>query len=71
VREQYVTGDGTCEGGVLRCRQPPDTKHKYCNACGEPATDIICRSCQAKIQGEAAHRKQQIEKQAKTDTSRK
>jgi predicted amidophosphoribosyltransferase len=51
--------------------QPSDTEHKYCSVCGEPATNIICQSCQAKIQGEAAHRKQQTEKGAKTDTRRK
>lgn len=53
------------------CHQRSDPKHKYCSVCGEPATDIICWSCQAKIQGEVAHRKQQIEKEAKTDTGRK
>jgi predicted amidophosphoribosyltransferase len=51
--------------------QLSDTRHKHCRVCGEPATDIICQSCQAKIQGEAAHRKQQIEKEAKTDTGRR
>jgi hypothetical protein len=51
--------------------QLSDTRHKHCNVCGEPATDIICQSWQAKIQGEAAHRKQQIEKEAKTDTGRR
>jgi predicted amidophosphoribosyltransferase len=51
--------------------QLSDTRLKHCSVCGEPATDIICQSCQAKIQGEAAHRKQQIEKEAKTDTGRR
>jgi hypothetical protein len=49
----------------LTCHQRSDTKHKYRSVCGEPATDIICWSCQAKIQGEVAHRKQQTEKEAK------
>jgi predicted amidophosphoribosyltransferase len=44
---------------------------RFCSVCGEPAPDIICETCKAKIQGEAAHKKQQIERQAKTDTHRK
>jgi predicted amidophosphoribosyltransferase len=48
-----------------------DSKQKYCSVCGEPATDTICQSCKAKIQGEAARRKQQIEREVKTDTNRK
>ncbi len=51
--------------------QMSDSKKKHCSVCGEPATDIICQSCRAKIREEAAHRKQQIEKEVKTDTSRK
>ena len=46
-------------------------KKKFCSVCGEPSPDIICERCKAKIQGEAAHKKQQIEKDVKTDTSRK
>jgi predicted amidophosphoribosyltransferase len=48
-----------------------DTKMKYCSVCGEPARDIICDRCKAKIQGEAVNKKQLIEKEVKTDTSRK
>ena len=44
---------------------------RQCRVCGEPATEIICRPCQAKIHGEAAHRKQQIEREVRTDTGRK
>jgi predicted amidophosphoribosyltransferase len=51
--------------------QLSDGKQKYCSVCGEPATDIICQPCKAKIHGEAAHRKQQIDKEVSTDTSRK
>jgi predicted amidophosphoribosyltransferase len=49
----------------------PDTKGKFCSVCGEPAPDIICERCQAKIQGEAAHKKQRIEREVKTDSHRK
>lgn len=48
-----------------------EVKKKYCSVCGDPSPDIICERCKAKIQGEAAHKKQQIEREAKTDTSRK
>lgn len=49
----------------------PEVKKKFCSVCGEPATDIICERCKAKIQGEAAYKKLQVEREAKTDTSRK
>ena len=51
--------------------EQPTTKKKFCSVCGEPSPDIICERCKAKIQGEAAHKKQRIEKEIKTDTSRK
>jgi predicted amidophosphoribosyltransferase len=47
------------------------TKAKYCSVCGDPAHDIICDRCKAKIQGEAVNKKQQVEREVKTDTSRK
>jgi predicted amidophosphoribosyltransferase len=49
----------------------PEVKGTFCSVCGEPAPDIICERCRAKIQGEAAHKKQQIEKEVRTDTGRK
>jgi predicted amidophosphoribosyltransferase len=49
----------------------PNAKKKFCSVCGEPAADIICERCKAKIQGEAAHKKQQVEREVKTDTNRK
>jgi predicted amidophosphoribosyltransferase len=51
--------------------QASDAKKQYCSVCGEPAADIICPACKAKIQGEAAHKKQQIEKEGKTDSRRR
>jgi hypothetical protein len=51
--------------------QLSEDEKRSCSVCGEPATDIICQPCQAKIHGEAAHRKQQLEKGVRTDTSRK
>jgi predicted amidophosphoribosyltransferase len=51
--------------------QASDVKKVYCSVCGEPAADIICDPCKAKIQGEAVHKKQQIEKEGKTDSSRR
>jgi len=51
--------------------EKPQVREKFCSVCGEPAPDIICEPCKAKIQGEAAHKKQQIEKEVRTDTSRK
>jgi predicted amidophosphoribosyltransferase len=47
------------------------TKMKYCSVCGEPASDIICDRCKTKIQGEAVNKKQRVEREVKTDTSRK
>jgi hypothetical protein len=62
---------GLPKGGVAMNGRSTDSKQKYCSVCGEPATDTICQSCKAKIQGEAARRKQQIEREVKTDTNRK
>jgi hypothetical protein len=59
------------KGGVAMSGRSAEVKQKYCSVCGEPATDIFCQSCEAKIQGEAAHRKQQIERQVKTEMDRK
>lgn len=39
--------------------------------CGEVSRTIICQRCEAKIRGEAVNRKQHIDKEGKTDTSRK
>lgn len=49
----------------------PQVRTKFCSVCGEAAADIICERCKAKIQGEAAHKKQQVERGVKTDTNRK
>jgi hypothetical protein len=52
-------------------RQSVEVKNKHCSVCGEPATDIICEACKAKIHGEGAHKKQSIEKEVKKGTGRK
>jgi predicted amidophosphoribosyltransferase len=57
--------------GTAMSAKNSDTKTKYCSVCGEPASDIICDRCKAKIQGEAVNKKQQVEREVKTDTSRK
>ena len=46
-------------------------KKKTCMICGKPSTDAICESCKIKIQAEAIEKKQEIEKEGRTDTGRK
>ena len=38
-------------------------KQKKCMLCGMPSEDSICESCKSNVQGEAAHKKQKMEKQ--------
>lgn len=38
-------------------------KQKKCMLCGLPSQESICESCKANVQGEAAHKKQKMEKQ--------
>lgn len=33
--------------------------------CGKPSEDSICESCKSNVQGEAAHKKQKVEKKIK------
>lgn len=40
-------------------------KQKKCMLCGKASDDSICESCKSNVQGEAAHKKQKIEKQVK------
>ena len=40
-------------------------KQKKCMLCGMPSEESICESCKSNVQGEAAHRKQKMEKQVK------
>jgi len=40
-------------------------KKKVCMLCGKPSGESICESCKSKVQGEAAHNKQKMEKQVK------
>ncbi|MGH8066428.1 MAG: hypothetical protein ACRERE_14575 [Candidatus Entotheonellia bacterium] len=47
-----------------------DVKKQHCRVCGVPAADSIWEPCQAKLQGEAAYTKQQIEPAVKTGSRR-
>ncbi len=38
-------------------------KQKKCMLCAMPSEDSICDSCKSNVQGEAAHKKQKMEKQ--------
>ncbi len=40
-------------------------KQKKCMLCGMPSEESICESCKSNVQGEAAHKKQKMEKQLK------
>ena len=40
-------------------------KQKKCMLCGMPSEESICESCKSNVQGEAAHKKQKMEKQVK------
>ena len=48
-----------------------DVQERYCIVCGEASRNSICQHCEAKIRGEAANRKQHIDKEGRIDTSRK
>lgn len=48
-----------------------EKKTLFCSVCGEPATDIICDPCKAKIQGEQIDKKRRVEKEGRTDTGRR
>lgn len=48
-----------------------EKKTLFCSVCGEPATDIICDPCKAKIQGEQLDKRRRIEKEGRTDTGRR
>ena len=41
-------------------------KKKVCMLCGKESVESICEACKGNVQGEAAHRKQRIEKQVKS-----
>jgi predicted amidophosphoribosyltransferase len=68
---EHVTREVRRRRGAPMSAKSSGTKTKYCSVCGEPASDIICDRCKAKIQGEAVNKKQQVERELKTDTSRK
>ena len=46
-------------------------KKRTCMICGKPSADTICEPCKIKIQAEAVEKKQEIEKEGRTDTSRR
>ena len=41
-------------------------KQKKCMLCGKPSGESICDSCKSNVRGEAAQKKQKIEKQVKS-----
>ena len=41
-----------------------------CIVCGKPATQSICPTCEARIQGEAIEKKTDIEKKGRTEPGR-
>jgi|GEM_PF-762523 len=43
-------------------------KQKKCMLCGMPSEESICESCKSNVQGEAAHKKQNMEKQVKSSS---
>lgn len=43
-------------------------KQKKCMLCGKPSEDSICESCKSNVQGEAAHKKQKMEKKVKSSS---
>lgn len=52
---------------LVRKGQPKETP---CIVCGKPATQSICPTCEARIQGEAIEKKTEVEKRGKTDSAR-
>lgn len=40
-------------------------KKKVCMLCGKDSEESICESCKSNVQGEAAYKKQKMEKQVK------
>ncbi|HEY5999651.1 MAG TPA: hypothetical protein VI078_10180 [bacterium] len=45
-------------------------KEILCIVCGKPATQSICITCEARIQGEAIEKKTEIEKKGRTEAGR-
>lgn len=52
---------------LVRKNQP---KFNPCLVCGKPSPGTICPTCEARIQGEAIERKQEVEKKGRTDKGR-
>jgi len=45
-------------------------KEHPCIVCGKPATQSICPTCEARIQGEAIEKKTEVEKKGRTESGR-
>ena len=43
----------------------------FCHLCAQPSQDIVCETCQVRIQAEALGRKQRIEKEGRVETGRR
>jgi hypothetical protein len=52
---------------LVKKSQPVETP---CIVCGKPATQSICPTCQARIQGEAIEKKTEVEKKGRTEQGR-
>lgn len=52
---------------LVKKSQPKETP---CIICGKPATQSICPTCEARIQGEAIEKKTEMEKKGRTDSGR-
>jgi len=44
-----------------------EVKLHPCVVCGQPSPGTICPNCEARIRGEAADKKRQVEKKGKTE----
>lgn len=52
---------------LVKRNQPKETP---CIVCGKPATQSICPTCEARIQGEAIEKKTEVEKKGRTESGR-
>ena len=52
---------------LVKKNQP---KEMPCIVCGKPATQSICPTCEARIQGEAIEKKTGVEKKGRTESGR-
>lgn len=52
---------------LVKKNQPKDSP---CIVCGKPATQSICPTCEARIQGEAIEKKTEVERKGRTESGR-